>query len=188
VEIRLAPHQTAIVGYGSLLSRASAEKTLGRRYDGPFERCHVAGWRRSWDIGMPNETFYYAGDAGKVVPRKILYLNVRPDPGALLNVVLFVADGAERAAMDAREWIYEPKVVTADLRGVTVTGGDAVMYVALPEHEVRGVDDPAEAAVRATYLRIVQDGLDATDDAFRAEFERTSDPAPAHLIVEDVRL
>lgn len=188
MEIRLGPHQTAIVGYGSLLSRASAERTLGRRYDGPFERCHVAGWRRSWDVGMPNETFSYAGDAGPVVPRRILYLNVRPDAGALLNVVVFVADGDERAAMDAREWIYEPRVVTEDLRGVTVVGGDAIMYVALPEHVVRDVESPADAAVRATYLRIVQDGLDGMDDAFREEYERTTDPVPAHLVVEDARL
>lgn len=188
MEIRLARGQTAIVGYGSLLSRASAEKTLGRPYDGPFERCHVSGWRRSWDIGMPNETFYYDGPAGRVIPRKILYLNVRPQPGALLNVVVFVVDERERAAMHAREWIYEPTVVTAALRGVRVTGGDAIMYVARPEYVVRGVESPDDAAVRATYLEIVQDGLEAMDSGFRAEFEQTTDPAPAHLVVQDARL
>jgi hypothetical protein len=186
MHIRLAAHQTAIVGYGSLLSRASAEKTLGRRYDGPFEPCHVAGWRRSWDIGMPNETFYYVDGGDRVYPRRILYLNVRPDEATALNAIIFVADGNELAAMHEREWIYEPRVVTSQLRGVSIEGGDAIMYVAKPEYLVREPRDPRQAAVRASYLRIVRRGLAANDEAFRLEFERTSDPAPASLIVDDL--
>jgi hypothetical protein len=187
MRIELGRNQTAVVGYGSLVSRVSAERTLGRPYDGPFERCHVAGWRRSWDIAMPNEAFYYRDGGQTVYPRRILYLNVRPDPDTLLNAVVFLVNPRELEAMHAREWIYDARVVTHDLRGVTVEGGDAIMYVAKPDYIVRGVRDPREAAVRASYLRIVQDGLDETDEAFRAEFARTSDPVPAHLVVEDIR-
>ena len=187
MRLQLARQQTAIVGYGSLLSRLSAEKTLGRRYDGPFERCHVAGWRRSWDIGMPNETFYFDDGGRRVYPSRILYLNVRPDAGTLLNAVIFVAEPEELAALHRREWIYEPRVVTADLRGVTVEGGDAIMYVALPEYVVHAAAERHEAAVRASYLRIVGAGLAQMDDAFREEFARTSDPVPEHLVIDDRR-
>ena len=187
MRIELARDQTAVVGYGSLVSRLSAEQTLGRSYDGPFETCHVAGWRRSWDIAMPNETFYYRENGEAVYPRRILYLNVRRDPATLLNAVVFVVGPRELEELHAREWIYDARVVTGDLRGVTVEGGDAIMYVAKPEYVVRDVRDPREAAVRASYLRIVQDGLDRVDEAFRAEFARTTDPVPQHLVVEDVR-
>jgi hypothetical protein len=165
----------------------SAERTLGRPYDGPFERCQVAGWRRSWDVAMPNETFYYREDGEAVYPRRILYLNVRPDPGTLLNAVVFLVNPRELEAMHAREWVYDARVVTSDLRGVTIEGGDAIMYVAKPEYLLPDARDPRDAAVRASYLRIVQDGLDETDEAFRAEFTRTTDPVPVHLVVEDVR-
>jgi hypothetical protein len=165
----------------------SAERTLGRRYDGPFERCHVEGWRRSWDIAMPNEQFYFRAGSETVYPRRIVYLNVRPDPGALLNVVLFVVDGRELEELHAREWIYDPRVITPDLRGVTVEGGEAIMYVAKPEYLLRDASDPREAAVRASYLRIVEDGLNGADPAFREEYVRTTDPVPRHLVVEDVR-
>ena len=187
MRIELAPGQTAVVGYGSLVSRLSAEQTLGRAYDGPFERCHVAGWRRSWDIAMPNETFYYREHGEAVYPKRILYLNVRREPGALLNVVIFVVGARELEELHKREWIYDARVVTGDLRGVTVAGGDAIMYVAKPEYIVKDVPDPREAAVRASYLRIVQEGLNRADEAFRTEYARTTDPVPEHLVVEDVR-
>lgn len=146
----------------------------------------MAGWRRSWDIGMPNEKFYFEEDAGdRVYPSRILYLNVRPDPGTLLNAIVFVAEPGELAELHRREWIYEPRVVTPDLRGVTIEGGDAIMYVALPEYIVAGAASPREAAVRASYLRIVDQGLAETDEAFREEFARTTDPAPSHLVIDD---
>jgi hypothetical protein len=184
--VTLRPGETAIVGYGSLLSRASAEKTLGRPYDGFFGACHVEGWRRSWDIGMPNRTFYYVSGGQRIYPEKIVYLNVRPDPGALLNVVLFVVNGRELAAMHEREWIYEPRVSTSSLRGVRVEGGDAVMYVARSDYRLTGVTNPANAAVRGSYLRIVEEGLCGMGEAFREEYGRTTDAVPQSLVVDDV--
>ena len=37
--IHLGDGETAMVGYGSLLSVPSIAKTLGREYDGPFVPC-----------------------------------------------------------------------------------------------------------------------------------------------------
>ena len=50
--------EVALFGYGSLLSVASLEQTLQRRYDGPLVACSVEGWRRTWNVAMPNQTFY----------------------------------------------------------------------------------------------------------------------------------
>ena len=184
--IRLRNGETAVVGYGSLLSRASLERTLKRSYDGPYPACYVDGWRRSWDVAMPNKAFYYLEDHSRVYPREILYLNVREVPGARLNVALFVVTQDELVAMHEREWIYDPLVVTDHLRGVRIEDGDAIMYVAKPDFIRRDATSPRSAAVRASYLRIVDEGLQQRQPEFRAEYLRSTDSVPQHLVVEDV--
>ncbi len=183
--IRLSKGETVVVGYGSLLSAPSIGKNLGREYDGPIVTCHIEGWRRSWDVSMPNQAFYYKEDGERVYPEKILYLNVRLEPGSLMNCVVFVLESDELEAMDHREWIYDRLVVTGNLRGVRVKGGDAIMYVAREERIVRGAKSRREAAVRASYLRIFEQALQSFDPVFRAEYERTTDPVPKQLLIED---
>jgi hypothetical protein len=183
--VRLQQGQTAVVGYGSLLSLPSVEKTLERKYDGYFAPCTVAGWRRSWDAGMPNLAFYFRQGSDTIYPLSIIYLNVRPQAGSELNVMLFVLEPHELEAMHNREWIYEPRVVTSQLRGVSVEGGDAIMYVVRPHFRVTDPRSPRDAAIRASYLRIVQSGLAQTDGGFRDAFERSTDPLPSHLVIND---
>ena len=117
--IRLESGETAIVGYGSLLSVKSLEKTLARAYDGPFLPCRVDGWRRSWDIAMPNRTFFFVERGERVYPEHILYLNVRPEAGSSVNGVVFVVRPDELEAMHQREWIYDHPPVTGRLRVAT---------------------------------------------------------------------
>lgn len=184
-KVRLSPRQTAVIGYGSLMSRASLSKTLQRPYGGVFAHCHVVGWRRSWDVSMPNEAFYYRDHGTTVYPERIVYLNVRPSPGELMNGVLFVLDEGELETMHGREWIYEPVVVTDHVRGLTVEGGDAIMYVGRPEHRVRAAGPRKATAIRASYLRILEEALAGVAATFREEFRATSEPVPAHLVIED---
>ena len=184
--IRLESGETAIIGYGSLLSAKSLEKTLTREYDGPFIPCRIDGWRRSWDIAMPNQMFFYVENGERIYPENILYLNVRPEATSLMNCIVFVVRSAELEAMHQREWIYHHPNVADRLRGVRLEGGEALMYVAKPEYILRNVSNPRHAAVRASYLRILEDGLSQRDPAFRAEYEKTTDPVPAHLVIEDV--
>jgi cation transport regulator ChaC len=182
--IRLLPGQTALVGYGSLLSRPSLERTLGRTYIGPFLRCVVRGWRRTWDAGMPNQTFYAERPEGRMTPEAILYLNVRRDPSSNMSGVVFVVDQDELAAYDRRESIYDRVDVTGDL-DVNIDGGTAYLYVCRPEYCMSDVKSPEKAAVRATYLRIVENGLSQLDEDFRRRYEDSTDAAPAHLVIED---
>jgi len=185
MRLQLRDGETAVVGYGSLLSRPSVEKTLKRAYQRPFVPCHVEGWRRSWDVAMPNQAFYYVEEHDRIYPQEILYLNVRPLPASLLNVVLFVVTSDEVATMHQREWIYDPVVVTDRLRGVQVEGGNAILYVAKREYVRRDAQSPREAAIRASYLRILDHGLQERDSAFRDTYAGTTDPVPEHLVVED---
>lgn len=183
--ITLAAGETAVVGYGLLLRRDTIDETLGRTYEGPFAQCHIQGWRRSWDVSMPNATFYYEEGGCRVYPEKILYLNVSPDPATLMNCAVFVLPQDDLALMHAREWIYDGVAVTSDLRGVRIKGGDALMYVGKPEHRVRSVTNTGDVALRKSYLRMLDRALDALDPAIGADYRRTTDPFPEHLVIDD---
>jgi cation transport regulator ChaC len=183
--VQLSPGQVALFGYGSLISMRSVERTLGRRYDGPYITCALRGWRRAWDIAMPNSTFYAETNSGRMYPHSILYLNVRREPGRLLNGVLFRVDAPELADFDRRESIYDRVDVTADLERLQVAGGPAYVYVGRPQYRLEEAPAPEIAAVRATYLAILEDGFAAHGPEFRAEYEASSDPVPSRLIIAD---
>lgn len=183
--LRLDDGETAVVGYGSLFSRPSIEQTLGRKYDGPFVIAHLAGWRRTWDVAMPNGAFYYDDPAGRVYPEQVVYLNVRRDPGTLMNCVVFVVRQDELDAMDDREWIYDRTRITGDLRDLVVEGGEAVMYVGRPERIVSRPASARQAAIRATYLRLLESALGSLPEEIRAEYARSTDEPPRALVVDD---
>jgi hypothetical protein len=88
--------------------------------------------------------------------------------------------------MHEREWIYEPAIVTPSLRGVSIEGGDAIAYVARAEHLLREPATARQAAIRASYLRILDGALREADSAFRTEYETTTDPLPRELVIDDV--
>jgi len=186
--VRLRDGESALFGYGSLLSIESLERTLGRRYAGSFLVCRVEGWRRSWDAAVPNRRVFFAEQPpGRLYPGHILYLNVRPAPGCFLNGVLFVVNAQERDAYDQREVVYDRVDITESLSGVSVTGGRAYIYVARPECSISSASSIAQAAVRATYLDIVAAGFRDLGPDFQAEYEATTDPVPRHLLIADRR-
>ena len=180
--IALQTDQTALFGYGSLLSIRSLERTLGRTYDGPFVPIELKGWRRKWDAAMPNKKFYTETNGHRLYPETILYLNVARDAAAVLNGILFVVNGAELASFDERESIYDRIDITD---AVPVTGGRAFVYVCRPEYRVEDVASPAQGAVRNTYIDIVETGLTDLGAAFRAGYEQSTDPVPWRLVIQD---
>ena len=186
--IRLNQGESALFGYGSLISRPSLEATLGRPYDGPYVACAIRGWRRTWNAAMPNATFSYSEPGvGIVYPKFILYLNVMRDAGRLLNGMLFVVDAPALAAFDRRESIYDRVAVSDALEGVRVEGGEAYVYVARPHSTMTGVTRPADAAIRASYLRILDDGFAQHGAEFRTAYDASSDAPPAGLVIDDQR-
>ncbi len=186
--IELSRGQVALFGYGSLLCIQSLEKTLGRRYDGPLESCWLTGWRRIWNVFMPNTGEYYAQlDNDRFYPTNIVYLNIRRSPEDRLHGVLFVITQDDLASVDAREWIYKRHDVSDVLSGMTVTGGPAFAYVGKPQYHYEATNSPHHAAVRATYLATIELGLQALGENFRTLYEASSDPIPQHLVIEDHR-
>ncbi|MCE9565999.1 MAG: gamma-glutamylcyclotransferase [Planctomycetes bacterium] len=184
--LSLSSGEVGILGYGSLFSRESLERTLGRSYTGPMFECLLPGWRRGWDIAMPNSRFFTLIANGREYPERIIYLNVRPNRGSLLNGVLFVVTPADLAALDAREWIYSRTDVTGSITNGSIAGGRVFMYVGLDKYLLSAVPESvAKASVRKTYLQIVESGLNSLDGGFRHRYRDSTDRPPEHLIIDD---
>ena len=186
-QVKLKPGQVAVFGYGSLISIASLERTLQRHYDGPYVVCSLEGWQRSWNVAMPNTTFYAKTPQGRLYPKNILYLNLQPRGRSLLVGVLFVVNLRELKALDQREWIYDRQIITQDLRGVVLAGGEAYTYIGKPEYVMTNVKSPAIGAIRSTYLDILETGFKDLGDLVRKGYARSSDPVPKHLVIQDLR-
>jgi cation transport regulator ChaC len=185
--IELTDGEYAIFGFGSLLSIASIERTIGRRYNGPFLSCELLGWKRSWDCAMPNTTFIYRDRGAWQTPEKILYLNMHQAPGQNVNGIIFVVGEAELAKLDEREWVYERVNVVSSLKRASVHGGPLWAYVARQENVLAPPESPIRAAVRKSYLKILDDGHRDLGPEFAARYFDTSDPVPQHLVVDDHR-
>jgi cation transport regulator ChaC len=183
-DFTINPGEEGIFGYGSLLSQQSMERTLGRAYGLPPVVCSVSGWRRTWDVFVPEKEKWRNDDG--LSPEKIVYLNVSRTPDELVNGLLYVIPSALLASFDAREWVYGRVDITSALMDVRVEGGRAWMYVAKPEFHVRGARFP-EYGLRQTYLDVVEQGLATLGPEFRARYESSTDPPPSHLIFRDRR-
>jgi cation transport regulator ChaC len=184
--IALQPGQVGLFGYGSLLLLSSMERTLGRRYESERYACHVRGWRRSWDSIYPNKRYYFLREDGdRCYPRNILYLNVRRGDG-LLSGVAYVISEDDLRGYDEREAVYDRVDITEALTDLEVTGGPVWMYVGKPEYVLTNAAPRDEAAIRRTYVEIVEAGLDEFGPEFRRDYERSSDPVPRDSVMDDI--
>jgi len=186
--IVLKDGESAIFGYGSLLLKRHMELTLGRAGNNNFMTCILDGWGRTWDVIMPNYKFYEATTAGQFVPKNIIYLNIQPRPGGMLNGVLFVVRPEELLAFDRREWIYNRHVVTSQIQDVEVLGGEVFAYVAKPEALLPGDASRSFAAIRRSYLDVVEEGLRELGSEFRSLYERSTQAVPLDLVIHDQKL
>jgi len=183
--LALSAGEFAMFGYGSLLWKRSMELTLGKPYLGPRPACTIRGWRRTWDVMMPNRSFYTEAGGTEITPDNIVYLNVSRSPETLLNGVLYVITAEQMAQFDSREWIYDRITVTKDLVDLTVEGGDVALYVGKNEYRVPLGSTFREAAIRQSYIEIVNNGLKDLGDDFAAKYSASTDTPPPELIVCD---
>lgn len=181
--IELSNGQNGLFGYGSLLLKSSMERTLARAYGAEPVVCRVDGWRRAWNATTPNDRYFYLEDRRRHYPARIIYLNVVPDGGSI-NGLLYVVDERDLPGFDRREFTYS----RVDVRGrldVTVAGGPVWMYVSQPAHLLAGPASRRDAALRRSYLQLVDSGLANLGEEFRSGYQRSTDPPPAENIVDD---
>ena len=184
--IKLQPDEVAMVAYGSLMNKKSLEKSLGREYTGPFIDVELEGWQRTWDIAMPNEAFYVETPGGKIIPKNIIYLNIRPNSNMAMTAVLFVIKKSDLVNFNRREWIYDPSELSHSLKGAKVEGGQVLGYVGKKEFLVNPSDKFPNVAVRKTYIETVKSAIREKGGSHLLAFERTTATIPNVVIADKV--
>lgn len=176
----------AVFGYGSLVSVASASRTLGR----PVGSCPLArlsGWRRRWSEKRDNltceKTFADAADGR--TPTWVLGLNIEPAGGEAEapNGVLIEVAPEELERLDVREMRYHRYEVTElvePLEPAAERFDRVLAYSAKDSH--LAVEPPADAVILATYARAVEEGFAALGDGHLDAYRRSTGPYPVELI------
>ena len=173
----------ALFAYGSLVSRASAERTLGR----PVEHASLArlpGWRRGWSQVRDNlatEKTFADAETG-VVPPHCLGLNLEHDPEAAgPNGVLLEVSEAELERLAIREIRYDridvtgaaPEETAAEFARVVTFTAKAPNFAPTP---------PPGAVILAAYVRAVEGAFGALGAGQLELFRETTGPTPVEVI------
>jgi hypothetical protein len=175
----------AVFAYGSLVSPASAELTLGRpvTISAPLR---LPGWRRVWGAARDNtaveKTFARADDGS--TPPFLLGLTLEPAPGEEgPNGALVEVTEEELERLDLRELRYDREDVTAALAETGGPAGDydrVFAYRAKPRHRIDS--PPSGAAIVAGYVRAVEAAFDELGPGQLDLFRSTTGPPPVELI------
>jgi hypothetical protein len=175
--------RVAVFAYGSLVSPASAERTLGR----PVENAAVArlaGWRRRWSQVRDNitteKTFAHA-ETG-VVPSHCVGLNLERDPEESgPNGVLLELSEGELERLAVREIRYDRIDVTGAVAGEAATEFDGVVtFSAKPENFAP--TPPPGAVILAAYVRAVEAAFGTLGADQLDLFHETTGPPPVEVV------
>jgi hypothetical protein len=160
------------------------EATLGKPYTGRRYPCRLRGWRRRWTSLYPNERYYFRKSEGaRCYPRHILYLNVEP-ADSVLNGVVYLLDESDLPGLDEREAVYKREIVKLEGLDPGLDALTVYTYVGIPPYILTGVPVVEDAAIRASYLRIIEEALNELGPAFREEYLRSTDPTP-NVVIDD---
>ena len=130
-----ASMRLAVFAYGSLVSAASAGRTLGRVVE-PGAGARLEGWRRSWTLVRDNLALGEdVRPQGRHDSPFCLGLNVEPSAGDGPNGALIEVSGAELERLALREVRYDRVEVSEAIRVERTPAFDRVFtFTAKPEN------------------------------------------------------
>jgi len=173
-----------VFAYGSLVSRASAQRTLGARVE-IAAPARLRGWRRRWSTARDNlvaEKTFAPADGGEPF-RYCLGLNLEADPGAAgPNGALLRVTESQLARLDLRELRYRRAEVTGMVdagAGVDVDG-EVVAYVAKPGHHAP--EPPPGSVILAAYVRAVESAFEGLGAGALELYRATTDRRPVDVV------
>lgn len=173
----------AVFGYGSLVSRESAARTLGPRA-GPPLPATLRGWRRGFSQARRNrevEKTFARAEGGRV-PEWILGMGIAPDPGGWLNGALIELDEAAAERLDLREIRYERVDVTG-LIDPLPAGLEVFTYEPRPAN--RAPEPPPGAVLVRSYLEAVEAAFAELGPGELDRFRESTD-VPAVEVIDAV--
>lgn len=184
ITLHLKEDEVAIFAYGSLML---ASELHHQPYSGPFIQAKLSGFKRSWSASYPNERKYSFSDANgdTFIPETFTYLNVEPSPGSEVNGMIFVCSKSALKFYDKRESIYDRVKINDYLKGVSITGGDAYVYTAKPNHLVPTENlTPYQTVIPRYYIQTIKKALSILGNDFFKDFINSTQPLPLPLVFE----
>jgi len=176
------PTGPLVVGYGTLMSRASAGRTLSAAVEERgFFPVVVPGFRRLYNLRPEH---YQPSLRLSQAPVEVAAANVQPAPGSCFNGLAFRVSSAELPVLDDRERYYAriqvPVLSFPDERPV----GDAFVYSA-GEGSPWVVGCDADLLPRWEDLLLARGGAYRLSHAFGVLFDQTSFLADGRTRVMD---
>ena len=158
-----------VFGYGSLVSPASAARSLGREV-AALPAARLGGHRRDWGIGVP-----VVFDDGTRATGA--FLDVQPDPGSAVLGALLRVSAEELRILEAREAQYNAVDVTALVSTGASLDGPVLAFMGRAQHRAT-----RNRTLPSRYLELVTAAVATRGEAFAAEFWATTAPAdlPQH--------
>ena len=156
-----------LFGYGSLINRSSAEKTLGRKLDPSLVRnAWLNGYRRTWNV---YDLVVAEGQDGLTMP--MAFYDVERDPASRCNGVLIPIKSEDLTSFDIRERQYIRVDVTETVQPVV----PGVVYTYVGKAEAREL--PKDTVVAESYEKLVADGVRSRGESFMQDFNAST---PGH--------
>lgn len=174
--------QKYIFGYGSLVSKSDAARTLGHPVNST-KLATLKGWVRDWGAVIDNNPSHkhFKLTKSHKIPREVLALNIhRPknDEKPLNpNGVLIKVNDLELSKMDKREVNYKRVNVTNDVVGKPE---DSIIYtyVCLPEHLDKSNKHPI---IPSSYLHVVLESFRAISPKALYEYIKTTEQSTSRI-------
>lgn len=195
--IKIADNQMGMIGYGSLMSLKSMQRTLKRKYSDSIYRVHLKGYKREWTFLMKNddpnlteEELKYDGffiQGIDTIPfQQYVSLNIAEDKPTNLNCILYILPKNDLKGFDDRELGYKRIDVTDKIVEYNFEGGRVFAYIATPEYHRQPEPDPRLNIVPKWYVDLVTKACDSIGVSFRKEYDNTTTPYNSKIVAERV--
>ncbi|HKK07974.1 MAG TPA: gamma-glutamylcyclotransferase family protein [Gemmatimonadota bacterium] len=176
------PRTTRVLGYGTLLSRASLGRTVGEHaVDWTTIPVVVEGWRRLFDFRPEH---YEPSFRLKDEPVEAAALNIEPAPGSRFNGLVIEVSDRGLEALDSREAGYRRVRVPVLSWPDGEPAGEALAY-AVPRDDPRVCTDPARLLPRWLDVELSRAGAYEVGRAFGALFDQTTYLADGETLLAD---
>lgn len=175
--IQIEEGKIGMIGFGSLMSKTSMERTLRRKYKDSVYLVHLEGYQRAWNYYTPfnrDEDWFHVQAIDTIPIDNIIALNIMAAEGEKMNCALFFITPEELAQFDEREVGYNRVDVTDNIEEYAFKDGKVYAYKADKDHTYDG-NNP-NTFLPDGYLNLVTEACDSIGKSFRDEFEASTIP------------
>lgn len=168
-----------IFGYGSLINRTSAGRTLKRTIEpSALILSRITGYRRGWTL---KEQVFYEQSKASI---QAVFLDIEPDTDSGLNGVLIAISDEELGRLKLREKNYNLIDITHQVRiddGPSLGPNDQVVtFVAMEDFKVGA--NSQNVFVMQRYIDLIETGCRSLGADFLELYRKTTEPVPFPIL------